>query len=71
MKAFINAISINAANKSVTAHMDIMIHMFTISRLQPPFIMRQLSQTLSAKAAEYARNSSHVNGKRNNIKNAK
>lgn len=65
------AISMKAATSNITAHKVTMIHVFMSSPRQPRFIIPQVSQTLSAKAVEYDRNSSQVNGRINNDKKSR
>jgi len=58
-----------AATSNITAQIDINMHAFLISVFHLCWIIRHISQKLSAMAVEYAKNSSHVNGKINNNKN--
>jgi len=56
-----------AATSSITAQIEINIHVFTNSPLPLRCIMRRVNQTLSPNAVEYAKNSSHTNGRKKSI----
>lgn len=56
------AISIIAATNNVIAQIETKILALIISFFTLCCIIRRINQTLSAKAVEYERNSSHANG---------
>jgi hypothetical protein len=58
-----------AATSNITAQIEISMHAFLISVFHLCWIIRHVNQKLPAIAVEYAKNSSHVNGKINNNKN--
>lgn len=60
-----------AASSSITAQMDMKMHVFTISFLPLCCIIRQVNHVLAANATEYARNSSQVNGNANKKRKTK
>ena len=65
------AVSIIAANSSITATIEMNLDAAINSLLPLRCTKRQISQTLSANAIEYARNSNQVNGKINKTAKAK